>query len=225
MTAKTDLPDLPVFAPRESLREKVTRELRMALVTGRLVPGQVYSAPALAEQFGVSATPVREAMLDLVREGLVTAVRNKGFRVTRLDETALTECTRLRRLIEPPTLGEVAATADLDDIAAWRSTADEIMATAAAGDVTGYIDADMRFHLGLLGLAGNRLLVDTVRDLRYRTRLFGIPRLARAGQLAPSAAEHPRLLDLMLARDVTGTTTLMNQHLDHIHHDWADRDA
>lgn len=221
MTVKADLPDLPVFAPRESLREKVTRELRAALVTGRLVPGKVYSAPALAEQFGVSATPVREAMLDLVREGLVTPVRNKGFRVILLDEKALEECTGLRRLIEPPTIALVTATAPIDEIAFWRPVAEEIVASAKAGDIAAYIDADMRFHLGLLELSGNRLLVDTVRDLRYRTRLFGIPRLAESGQLEPSALEHVRLIDLMTRREADAAANLMHAHLDHIRGIWS----
>ncbi|HEX3648251.1 MAG TPA: GntR family transcriptional regulator, partial [Pseudonocardiaceae bacterium] len=65
---------LPEVGPRASLREQVTEALRAALVSGALRAGVVYSAPGLAERFGVSATPVREAMLDLVQAGLVEAV-------------------------------------------------------------------------------------------------------------------------------------------------------
>ena len=76
-------PSLPALGgPRISYRERVVDALRAALIAGELRPGEVYSAPALAGRFGVSATPVREAMLDLVREGLVDTVPNKGFRVT-----------------------------------------------------------------------------------------------------------------------------------------------
>lgn len=70
--------------PRERLRDQVGHALRVALISGELEPGQVYSAPGLAEDFGIFATPVREAMLDLVREGLMEPVRNKGFRVTEM---------------------------------------------------------------------------------------------------------------------------------------------
>ena len=72
-----------------SLRERVSRALRAAIVSGELEPGRIYSAPALGAMFGVSATPVREAMLDLVRENLVTTVPNKGYRVTTMDEADL----------------------------------------------------------------------------------------------------------------------------------------
>jgi len=72
-----------------SLREQVSRALEAALVAGELQPGEIYSAPGLAERFGVSATPVREALLDLVRDGFVEVVRNRGFRVVEMSETDL----------------------------------------------------------------------------------------------------------------------------------------
>jgi DNA-binding GntR family transcriptional regulator len=73
--------NLPRVLGHNSLREQVSHALRAALIAGELRPGVVYSAPVLAAGFGVSATPVREAMLDLAKEGLVEVVRNKGFRV------------------------------------------------------------------------------------------------------------------------------------------------
>ncbi|MEK9665318.1 MAG: GntR family transcriptional regulator, partial [Candidatus Nanopelagicales bacterium] len=89
---------------RVSLRERVAESLRAALVSGRMAPGTTYSIPALAEQFGVSATPVREAMLDLVNEGIVAPVPNKGFRVVELSDEELDQVTELRRLLEVPTV-------------------------------------------------------------------------------------------------------------------------
>lgn len=205
----------------ESLRERVGRELRTALVTGQLEPGSVYSVPLLASRFGVSATPAREAMLDLVREGLVAPVRNRGFRIVRFDDRALDDCLRLRHLIEPPSIAEVTRLATRDQIQRWASVAHEILAAARACDMTRYIDSDMRFHLGLLSLTGNQLLVDTVRDLRYRSRLFGIPRMAEAGKLVAPAEEHLELLELMLDADAARAEDLMRRHLDHVRAMWA----
>ncbi|HSA52260.1 MAG TPA: GntR family transcriptional regulator, partial [Yinghuangia sp.] len=73
--------DAARLGERLSLREQVARAIRAALVAGEMRPGVVYSAPGLATRFGVSATPVREALLDLAKDGLVEPVRNKGFRV------------------------------------------------------------------------------------------------------------------------------------------------
>ena len=115
----------------------------------------MYSAPALAARFGVSATPVREAMLDLVKEGLVDTVPNKGFRVTAVSEKQLDEYTHIRALIEIPTVVELATTADPVSLEALRPAAREIVHAAVAGDLIAYVEADTRFHLGLLALAGN----------------------------------------------------------------------
>src|SRR4051812_40547668 len=96
---------------QQHLRDQVANALRAALIAGELRPGEVYSAPALAAEYGVSATPVREAMLDLAREGLVEAVRNKGFRITEMTERDLDEFTEIRALIEIPTVVGLTATA------------------------------------------------------------------------------------------------------------------
>ncbi len=100
--------NLPALGQQRKVRDQVADALRAALVAGEMRPGVVYSAPALAARFGVSATPVREAMLDLAKEGLVTAVRNKGFRVTELSDRDLDDITALRALIEVPTIGQIA---------------------------------------------------------------------------------------------------------------------
>src|SRR5688500_874195 len=152
--APQHIPDLPVLGGRKpSHRERVADALRAALIAGELRPGEVYSAPTLAARFGVSATPVREAMLDLVKEGLVDTVRNKGFRVTAVSEKQLGEYTHIRSLIEIPTTAGLAGTADPVALEALRPAAEETVTAAAAGDLIAHVEADTRFHLGLLALA------------------------------------------------------------------------
>jgi DNA-binding GntR family transcriptional regulator len=208
---------------RPSLRLEVAAALRAALVAGQMRPGLVYSVPALAGQFGVSATPVREAMLDLAREGLVEAVRNKGFRVTEPTERQLDDITELRALIEVPTVAELATGADPAALEALRPLAEPIIVSARAGDLIGYIEADRCFHLELLGLAGNERLVEIVRDLRDRTRLYGLERLVAQDRLVASAEEHVELLDALLARDTVRAEEVMARHIGHIRTIWAAR--
>ncbi|KAA2254664.1 GntR family transcriptional regulator, partial [Solihabitans fulvus] len=153
---------------QRSLREQVSHALRAALVAGELRPGIVYSAPLLAAEFGVSATPVREAMLNLAKEGLVEVVRNKGFRVTELSEADLDDFTEIRALVEVPTVARIARTASREQLEPLRPLAKAIVAAARRRDVIKYVDADHRFHLELVGLAGNPHLVRVVGDLRKR---------------------------------------------------------
>ncbi|MFC7303445.1 GntR family transcriptional regulator [Streptomyces monticola] len=213
---------LPVLGGRRNnFRERVADALRAALIAGELRPGEVYSAPTLAERFGVSATPVREAMLDLVKEGLVDTVPNKGFRVTAVSERQLDEYTQIRSLIEIPTTVQLAATADPVALEALRPVAAEIVTAAAAGDLIAYVGADTRFHLGLLALAGNEHLVAVVGELRNRSRLFGLEALSASGRLRASAEEHLELLDALLARDEQAVRAVMTRHLGHVRGLWA----
>lgn len=215
---------LPTFGKRRNLRQEIAHAIRAALVSGEMRPGVLYSAPVLAEKFGVSATPVREAMLDLASEGLVEAVRNKGFRITELTDRELDEVTSLRALIEVPTVGDLAARSDSalrTEIEALRPIAQEIERQAEVPDLIAYLEADRQFHLGLLSLAGNSLLVEVVGNLRARSRLFGLPQLAQAGQLGRSAREHQEILDLVLAGDRDGATRVMAQHIGHVRGAWA----
>ncbi|GLW08327.1 GntR family transcriptional regulator [Microtetraspora sp. NBRC 13810] len=215
--------DLPVVGERQSLREQVAHALRVALITGEMRPGMVYSAPVLAAQFGVSATPVREAMLDLAKEGLVEAVRNKGFRVTELSDRDLDELTALRQLIEVPTVARLADPARRAEFEGLRPIAEEIIVAAGNGDLLAYVDADLRFHVELLALAGNAHLVTVVRDLRNRARLYGLDALYRKGTLADSAREHFYILDALCDGDAGAAEGLMNQHIGHVRGIWAAR--
>ena len=215
-------PALPSLGGRRSsYRERVADALRAALIAGELLPGEVYSAPTLAARFGVSATPVREAMLDLVKEGLVDTVPNKGFRVTVVSDRQLDEYTHVRALIEIPTVVGLAGTADRVSLEALRPAAREIVAAAAAGDLIAYVEADNRFHLGLLALAGNAHLVEVVGDLRKRSRLYGLTPLVKSGRLLASAEEHLELLDALIARDERAVHEVMTRHIGHVRGLWA----
>jgi len=215
--------DLPSLDERRSVRGQVVDALRAALVTGQMRPGVVYSAPVLAARFGVSATPVREAMLDLAKEGLVEAVRNKGFRVTELSDAELDDITEVRRLIEVPTAVKAAGLAMPADLARLRPIARRIVEAARKRDLIAYIEHDRRFHLDLLALAGNAHLVSMVGELRARSRLYGLDRLAESGELGASAREHIEMLDLIVAKDRRGLERLMKAHLGHVRGSWAGR--
>ncbi len=207
------------------LRDQVADALRAALIAGELRPGAVYSAPALAAELGVSATPVREAMLDLAREGLVEAVRNKGFRITEMTDRDLDEFTDIRTLIEVPTVGRVARTVPAEQLERLRPLAQQIVTSAQEHDVLKYLEADHRFHLELLSLAGNRRLVEVVADLRKRSRLYGLGDLDESGRLVASAREHIELLDLIVAGRAEEAEACMRRHLSHIRTLWADGSA
>ncbi len=212
---------LAAIGGRTSLRERVAESLRAALVSGRMAPGTTYSIPALAEQFGVSATPVREAMLDLVNEGIVAPVPNKGFRVVELTDAELDQITDLRRLLEVPTVGALAGAIDRMAINRLRALASAVSDAARRGDVVAYVEADRELHLALLAHGGNPRLVEMVGRLRDQSRLYGLEQLAAEGVLVDSASEHLQLIDALESGDRRAAERVMAHHLDHVRGIWA----
>jgi DNA-binding GntR family transcriptional regulator len=206
---------------RKNLREEAVEILRAAILGGELEPGSIHSAVSLAEQLGVSPTPVREAMLELSRLGLVEVLPNRGFRVTVIDDQDLDEIAELRTLLEVPALEQVIERASDEGLDQLDQQLQELEAAADRNDVPAFLVADRAFHLGLLELAGNRRLVEIVAGLRDQTRIVGLHSLAAAGTLQASAAEHRPILQAVRARDVAEAERLMATHLEHTRGVWA----
>jgi DNA-binding GntR family transcriptional regulator len=207
-----------------SLREQAGHVIRAGIIAGELAPGEIYSAAALAEGLGVSATPVREAMLDLASAGLVEPVRNRGFRVVAPDERDLDEIEQLRLLLEVPAARFAAEHATGEDTAALGGLLEAVESAAAHGDVAAYLVADRRFHIRLVECSGNRRLVRLVDQLRDQTRLVGLKPLAAAGRLSVSDSEHRAILDAVRAGDGERAEALMRVHVRHTRGIWAGRD-
>lgn len=199
---------------RPSLRARVTEALRAAIVTGELEPGQVYSAPRLGARFGVSATPVREAMLDLVKEGLVRTVRNKGFAVLAPSPADLHDILEVRLLLEAPTVRRLAERGVREaDLAALLPLAEETVRAADTLDIVGHVAADLRYHLAVVDLWGNHEITEAVRAYRSRSRLAGLWSADNHDAMKESAREHLTLLDLLRRRDAAAAADLMESHI------------
>ncbi|MFD7569092.1 GntR family transcriptional regulator [Streptomyces sp. NPDC059810] len=198
---------------RHSVRGQILDALRTALVGGELVPGEVYSAPALGERFGVSATPVREAMQRLAVEGAVEVVPNRGFRVTERTPRELAELAEVRALIEVPVMLRLARTVPAGRWAELRPLAEATSAAAARGDRAHYAEADRAFHRAVLSLAGNEQLLAVADDLHRRSQwpLISAP-VVRHGVLVADAAEHTALLDALTAQDLAVVEALVREH-------------
>jgi DNA-binding GntR family transcriptional regulator len=210
-------PPLPRPRPvvqRSSVRGQILDALRTALVTGELRPGEVYSAPALGERFGVSATPVREAMQQLALEGAVEVVPNRGFRVVERGTRELAELAEVRALIEVPVMLRLARTVPAERWAELRPLAEATVRAASSGCRATYAESDRAFHRAVLALAGNEQLVQIAEDLHRRAQwpLVGGAAARGRAELVADAAEHMALLEALITRDVDVLRTLVAKH-------------
>ncbi|MCD2442464.1 GntR family transcriptional regulator [Agromyces sp. SYSU K20354] len=207
-----------------SLREQVERALASRIVAGEFAPGAVLTVPTLAAEFGVSATPVREAMLNLARRGFLSPIRNRGFRVTEVSPDELHQLGEVRMLLEAPPMRQIAGRVPDDVAERLHALADEIVQAAREQRFQDYLEADTAFHLSLLELTGNVQLVAVVRELRAQTRLTGLVKVAGTEALAQSSLEHAELLGLLTAGDGAAAEALMRRHIGHVEGIWSGRD-
>jgi DNA-binding GntR family transcriptional regulator len=205
-----------------SLRDQALAVIRRGMITGEIVPGEIYSANSLAVKLGVSNSPVRDAMLSLVNQGLMETVRNRGFRLVPLSDRDRANIYDLRVMLEVPAMGRLAESGLVDGhVKQFEDLAATIMSSEKQGDMTGYLDNDRAFHLGLLDLLGNRQLTAIVGNLRDQTRLYGLRALSESGQLEASACEHGPILDAIRDGDSDLAEQLTTKHLRHIQGDWS----
>lgn len=173
-------PDPEVFT---NLRNMVLHRVRSDIVAGHSAPGTMYSVPTLAEELGISTTPVREALLELSTSGLITPVRNRGFRVEATSIEELKNGFALRELLERYAMVRLAEKR-LSNTDELRQLADNIATAVKRKDSRGYIEFDRAFHFALVSRADNPQLTKMIMALRDGMRLWRRP-------LAGSAWSHP----------------------------------
>lgn len=195
-----------------SLRDMVLRRVRADIVSGYAGPGTMYSVPTLAEELGVSTTPVREALLELSHGGLITPVRNRGFRVEATTLEDLRRGFALRELLERFAMVSLAEQR-LTNTEPARKLADDIGAAVKRKDSRGYIEADRAFHLELVSRLNNPMLTKFIMELRDAMRLYGMDSEAGRQRQATSVKEHYQLIELASAGETDAIAKLITQHI------------
>jgi DNA-binding GntR family transcriptional regulator len=195
-----------------SLRDMVLRRVRADIVSGNAGPGTMYSVPALAEEIGISTTPVREALLELSHHGLIAPVRNRGFRVEATTLEDLRNGFALRELLERFAMVNLAEKR-LTDTEPLRKLADEIAAAVKRLDSAGYLESDRAFHFELVSRLNNPMLTKMVMDLRDGMRLYGMDSVAGRQRQVASVKEHYQLIDMAYAGKADAIAKLITQHI------------
>ncbi len=197
------------LAPR-ALYEEVAELLRQRIFRRELQPGSWIDELKIAEEYGISRTPLREALKVLAAEGLVTMKVRRGAYVTEVSEKDLANVYHLLGLLEADAAGVVARTASAGQLAELRVLHAEL--AAATGDRERFFELNERFHLRLLEIADNRWRDQMVADLRKVMKLNRHNSLFKSGRLQESLAEHERILDALLARDADAAQARMREH-------------
>ncbi|WP_296869564.1 GntR family transcriptional regulator [Tibeticola sp.] len=197
------------LAPR-ALYEEVAELLRQRIFRRELQPGAWIDEMRLAQELGISRTPLREALKVLAAEGLVTMKVRRGAYVTEVSEKDLRDVYHLLALLEADAAAEVAARADATDLAALQALHGEL--EAAVADRDRFFAVNERFHMALLERADNRWRLQMVADLRKVMKLNRHHSLLKRGRIEESLAEHRTLMAALRAGDAQAARDGMQRH-------------
>jgi DNA-binding GntR family transcriptional regulator len=214
----------PSAEPSEELAAGVQRAITDAIASGRLRPNERINQERLANELGVSRTPVREALRWLERDGLVRLVARRGAFVSPFDARDVDDIYELRELLEPRAAGRAAVRATRADVAALRRLL-EAMERAWHSDVNRAFDLNRRFHRDLCAPCGNRLLLNLLEQVwshQSAVRIFTVAKEASASLEERSNVEHRAIVDAFARRDAALAEELVRRHIVEAHEATAD---
>ncbi len=199
------------LAPR-ALYQQVAERVREQIFSRELEPGSWIDEQRLAAEYGISRTPLREALKVLAVEGLVTMKVRRGAYVTEMSAQDVTQVYRLLALLESDAAAEVAEKASDADLAELQTLHDQLETQVEQRDQ--FFATNERFHMRLLALGGNRWREQIVTDLRKMMKLNRHHSLFRQGRLAESLVEHRHMMAALQARQPATASALMRRHFE-----------
>ncbi len=203
----------PSRIAQTALYQEVAERLRLKIFAHELPPGTRIDEQSLTVAYGISRTPLREALKVLAAEGLVTLVPRRGCFVTEISEQDLDEIFPLMALLEGRCAFEATRRATAADLAEIEAIHQQLEAFAASLQIESFFEANQAFHFRIQEMSGNRWLKQLVQDLRKVLKLTRRFSLSAEGRLAQSLTEHRALLAAIMAGDAELAQTVMHDHI------------
>ena len=195
------------------LYEDVADRLREQIFSKQLAPGSWLDEQGLAEQFGISRTPMREAIKVLASEGLVTIKMRRGSYVTEVARKDLEQIFTILSLLEGEAAKVTASKATEAELNLLDHLHHRLEKAAADRDIEQFFEVNGKFHELIQEIAGNRWMNGVIDDLRKVLKLHRRDSLTSTGRLQNSLIEHRAILNAILKRDHVAAETAMRKHL------------
>ena len=195
------------------LYEDVAERLRAQIFSHELAPGSWLDEQSLAAAFGISRTPMREAIKVLASEGLVISKMNKGSYVTEVDRRDLEQIFTVLSLLEGQAAKETAIKATEAELTQLDDLHHRLEKAAADRDIEQFFEFNVKFHELIQEIAGNKWMNGVIDDLRKVLKLQRRDSLSRGDRLLSSLLEHREILQAILKRDPIAAELAMRNHL------------
>jgi GntR family transcriptional regulator, rspAB operon transcriptional repressor len=195
---------------------KIYSDLRAELVSLQRRPGEAISEAEIALSYGVSRTPVREAILKLADDGLVEIFPQSGIFVSRIPVAALPEAIIIRKALEETTARLAAERATSSQVLTLHSLVERQREADAANDSDAFHQADEQFHAGIAEVAGHPGIWTLIQQVKIHVDRYRRLTLPLQGRIAHAIAEHETILAAIEARDPDRARAAMEAHLDRL---------
>ncbi len=196
-----------------SLRDQAVRLIKNAILKGELQPGEVVSNEQLSSWLGISRTPIREALLELQKGGVVIIHRGKGTEVARLSRKDVSEIFETREALEVKSCELMIERMEEDSLDTLEAILERQIADASEGNQLRFLDGDHDFHLHMARCADNKRLYDAIEYLRDQTMLLGAYALRKENRMAEVIGEHRAIVDALKQRDTQSARAAVVVHL------------
>jgi DNA-binding GntR family transcriptional regulator len=193
---------------------KIYSDLRIELVSLQRRPGEAISEAEIALSYGVSRTPVREAILKLSDEGLLEIYPQSGIFVSRIPIAALPEAILIRKALEETTARLAAERATSSQILALRSVLERQREASAARDSSAFHQADEMFHAAVADVAGYPGIWKFIQQVKVHVDRYRLLTLPQHGRIAKVIGEHEAVLTAIEAHDPERARQAMESHLE-----------
>jgi len=194
------------------LYEDVADGLREQIFSKQIAPGSWLDEQSLAKQFGISRTPMREAIKVLASEGLITIKIRRGAYVTEVNRGDLEQIYTVLSLLESQAVKEVAIKASEDELNLLDHLHHRLEKAAADRDIEQFFEINSKFHELIQEIAGNRWMNGVIDDLRKVLKLHRRESLTSTGRIQNSLMEHREILKAILKRDQLAAEAAMRKH-------------
>jgi DNA-binding GntR family transcriptional regulator len=195
------------------LRQVVTDRLAEAIVSGELRPGQQLSEVSLAEELGVSRSPIREALRQLENDGLVVSEPRKGTTVAVIDPEETVHFYDCRILLQCQATRLATARITEDELAELDQILGEMEDAAAGEEVPEYLDLVRRFHEAIGSACPNPVLVGLIRGIAWRAMRVRSVSIRAPGRMTESLDSHRTLVAALRSRDEQGAEDIVRRML------------
>ena len=185
----------------QTLREKILETIREAILRGQLKPGEKVAEPELAERFGISRTPIREAFRQLESEGYLTVIPRKGAVVTSLSERAVEEFYAIKSILEGYAARMAAENLTSRDIARLEAINARLGQLADEGDVKTFFKVHNEFHELFIKAADNEKLLELINQLMLKFNRLRLASLSLPGRMQISVQEHKKIIEAFKNKD------------------------